>query len=268
MKTARGSLHIVVSIVIVVAIAGALGYLFMKNNLVGDTGIYSDPTSGKNAETDNRPETFCLPEEKLCFSNPDGWIVDINSRVAEISNVAADRGTVTSPREEGLELYVLSGIDGSDGWCEPGMQGRVYVEKIRKLDETWVANGDDGEHTTEHLYVVAYIEENREKTSYTPIIMLTKSKPMTTTGAKDGCSATLSYMFNAKNVSLATAENFNEAGDGATSLGMEFSTLRMHFGDGATGNDNQQKTLAEAKQLLETADYVQAFDILASAHYK
>lgn len=136
-----------------------------------------------------------MPQEKLCFSNSDGWIVSISSATTEFSgDLIIERGTVKSPADE-LTLFLEAGQVGIGASCMPGQSGKVYVTRVKKLDASWMTEGDTA---PSNLYTVAYVDVNQEGTSYTPVVELTKSKDMTTVGTKDGCAVVYRGVFRQK----------------------------------------------------------------------
>jgi hypothetical protein len=247
-----GSLHVVIVIALVLSLACALGFIFWQNFLRNDaTKTVADSTSKTVEEVVIRKKTACFNLEKLCFDYPDDWTASLS--VKTVNDITSDTVEVVS--ENGFKLRADTGIFGIGGTCIAEEAGNVEVIEAKRLGISYALPDDRGAYEAPDVYAAKVIYANKATTEFSASVLLTTDLDLTQAGEVNGCDATYASLFRTRYI--------NHDDNPSNKTLMSFSDTKVGIGSDAT-----KSTAADARRELESDDYKQAYEILASARYE
>ncbi len=256
MKLSKGSAVAVVSVVIVVAIIAALGWVLYSRYIVSDDTVQVTDDSTVTESTQNSG-TICDDQEKLCFDVDGSW----SDNVATYGNVLSVR--TLSSTNGAASLYVTTGIDGLGGICS-ATDTATTVEVVETVEtKAMVSTNDDSGDVA--LAAVKVILMNSDMT-YTPLLMLSSDAKLSQIGTYNGCDVGYGDVIIQNN--SADSDNTGATYDMTVGsfeglMGVSSSLTAIN----ATP-DVPMVTEDQARALLESDEYKATFDVLATAHYE
>ena len=257
MNVQRGDAMVMLVIVLAVALGGVVGWVaYDKMFNTQDTAEVADTPAKVAEETPEvaKLQEACAPYEKLCFEYPEGWKIDVGE--SELDGKKIDVMTVSSPTNE-VTLKLNSGISGMGGACFPEEYGKVYRVKNQA---TKLTGYTPDEWRSSDVRVMALVVSNLDETKFVIGVELTNSKELVNNEVSSACNAAFSALIDGKNA----AQYDGVAGKVIFSTGVGPTSAT----DDLLPPSKQYASLSEAKKALESEEWKQAFDILASAHYK
>lgn len=250
----NGSAHIIIIIGLVIALIGALGWIFFMNATNKELGSSTViRTQSKNDDTSPvKMFDACLQNEKLCFTYPSDWTHTPKQSTRNLGqgDFGIDQDKIQSASKN-VTISVETGIDGIGGTCDPEVNSSYFVTlESRELNVQ--VRHDDWEGFVGNLYAVRTVRFDADTSKYTPDTFLTHSKEIISSGKHAPCSTGYADIFPQR-------EQF-----------------RMLFG--TTSFVNVDSTVVPPVQSYDTYDmavtsatskeFNQAFEILASVRYE
>jgi hypothetical protein len=266
MRKSEGNvLAIVITIIVILAIAGALGLVAWKH--FNPDKKASVQTSSKPASSQQVVDTssYCLKEEKLCFTYPSTWSVDDQggSKGSQPGETVGDLVYVTAP-ESWLRLTMRTAIDGVGGTCGGSDDQSQNLETAFILDATPISgmtgfqNPNNKEGTTDQLYIAKLVNHDSASSPYIPYVYATNSvmytTPQTLKGLYGNC---LSDLVPGRN---AVVPDVSPVIHGDITVGMMY--------EGTSTKIPGSPNLDGAKAQFDSQPYKEAISILSSLHYQ
>ncbi len=259
-----GSAHAIVVIVLVVALLGALGFVFWQNFIVKNDKVNNENAAIIQKDTKdktNASKEYCHETAKLCFAYPSSWKLkeSTETREAPISEGSAEfkaytvkSASVSSSSGE-VTVYLDMGMGQLGGACNEAeyKEDSLEIVSVKKLAiETDIYEGLE-EYLTKQLYVVKTVTAIDGE--YTPATYVTNKKTLQNPGIIGYCNSMFSSVFTQKYNPIP--------GYGQ----MQLSTIALNTTRGEIQNFSS-RTAAINK--LNSSDFQQAYEIISSAHYK
>lgn len=257
MKKSRGSMQIIVAIIVVVAAIFGLTSVFYTNYVQQQAKSSETPI-----ESDGQG-IVCVDQEKLCFELARDWSSEKTTKdyPAKSSQLWKDNGnkpiysfaglTMRSPNGE-VVLHLDTGISQLGGGCpDPSQSFSVTATKKTVI----MAQNDTDANKMVDVYAVKALVQKQDNT-YVPIVILTDRAALSRVGEYNVCEAGYADVI-AQNNPISQQESFRMRIGSTVAL---LNSLPDPVENGLSRND----ALSE----LNSSSYNQAFDILASAHYK
>ena len=259
-KSQSGSAHVIIIAVLVVALVGALGWIFWQN-FVGEKPVPASSNDDKNITQAPQQSTSCVDTVNLCFKVPSSWTSEKTETTypGEGSQAWIDNGNKAMYTFHGLKLnsgdksvtvHVGTGIGQIGGICGQPDQEFITVQSRR----TQVSAPSREDNTDTSVYAVSGLVQKQDN-SYIPIVMLTNSQMLRKVGVYNICYAGYGDIFpqnepvadGLKNIRVSTTREILNSLPDPSETGM---------------------TKDEATALLKGTDYTQAFSVVASAYYQ
>lgn len=151
-----------------------------------------------------------------------------------------------------------TGITGIGGACFPEEQGQIHTLDARKT--ATLSTSQQILNQTEYIHAVKVIRANKERTEFSSEVSLTTTPTIVGIGERNMCKGSYYSMLPGRGVDM------RPQGGSANDHGLIYVSSLTQFG----GDDPVEKysSYEEARKVLESEPYQQAFDILASVHYK
>lgn len=281
-KSQNGSAHVVIIVCLVLALTGALGWIFWQNFISKDEASknitnYAECAADKNSKIqESYPEVCvtkdgksftnpdqkieedltvdaCTEHEKICFTYPQSWAYSEESKQFDggAGTVYRDENELVSADKK-IKLSISTGIGQLGGLCDPeNASGYVQTVETRTVKVSF--SNPDQNHTSD-LYAVKVIV-NTDTGRFVPGVLLSNSKILTKIGRHERCTTGYTDLFHQKN------------GSEGYSL-MLFSSLPFfNLGAESSAKEPAYDTYDEAKAALNSQALKEAFDIILSAHY-
>lgn len=251
-----GSTHVVVAGILVVALLGALGFIFYQNFIVKNTSKTANTSNAADTSTpaaSNTPvqpataKTACSEQEKLCFTYPVSWKATVGSTsktfAKDGSTIKQDNVTLT-PNNGDMTLFLTNTISQIGGSCDPASSTDNF-ETIESYKTALTVSG--GDYSTPEVYAIKAIIKSDTGRGYEAGVMLTNLKLVESVGNHGPC-----VMY----ASVIPAKNTSGYGD-------------MQFTNDKFGGDPPAYVASRSDALnkLNTTSYKEAFEILKSVHY-
>lgn len=254
---------IVLIVVLALALIGAVGYIVYDKIISKSepTTVTDNARDASQGAVENAKKEVCAAEEKMCFEYPSGWTasqetIDYPARDSSMAQglredqfTKLDKLTIAKQGSD-IKVSLSSGITGIGGSCSPGDQGSVDIISERKVGLTGYAD----DHNVDQVRAMALVAQRDGR--YLPMVGLATDKTLVGKKQADGCGAVYFGLVAGKNISLG----------GGSDAGLVSVSTHPMFG--STESPKSFATLDEAKAYLGSQDVKQAFDIIASAHYK
>jgi hypothetical protein len=253
-----GSAHVVIVVVLVVALLGALGFIFYQNFIAkkdASDSVATQPDSVTQATSEVTTTTavskkeYCTAIEKLCFNYPEDWSVSATQEIGTLDPTTPTMDQVQIKNKAGeTYLYMTTGISGIGGTCDPSENVDVTILETHTtgIQGDFLSSGMESV-TSSTAYAVEHVERT-EKTSsqYTVGMHILNSNDVIKPGTVNWCS--IGYgMFRGK----------TQDGD------VKFATS----GFGIESTTRTFSSYDDAVKFLNSDDAKTAYDILVSAHY-
>lgn len=282
-----GHIVIVIVLVIVVALLGALSWVFFQNFVGKDSQsnvasisnfdeCKSDPGSTiqesypeRCVTADGRAftnpdttayedSTYCTQAEKLCFDVPTGWTVSQVEREEDDTDPSnTDMLSVISP-DSSMLLHLTTGIDGLGGTCDPNDTPYTVVKSI----PTALTGYETNEFFMETAHVVQLVSNNIN--NYVSSLYLSVTKSLENAGdSLNTCNLMFSNVIPGK-----YSHPFDDTSDQAGNGSFTFFASQSPYGSGLSGDDPEFSTKSEAAAIFDTDVYKQATNILSSVRYQ
>lgn len=255
----------ILSIFLVAAI-GVIVYLTLfapKEEVKQNT--QNNQAKTEESEVAVKKVSYCAEHEKMCFEYPEDWTLSSTPWKYDIPNggpdAELDRVTLVA-RDKTVRLTLQSGISGIGGACFPEDAGKVSIVK-KKATTINDYKADNGNVPT--AYAMAIVRSNKEETEFTPVIGLTTLSALIDGTSKSACDVTYFGIVEGRNSLLSQGEGYKDYGGTQFVTGAALGQTADMEKEVAT---KTYGTFEEAKKALESESYKQAFDIIASAHYK
>jgi len=253
-KKSKIIINILVGLSLIIATA-TITYFAMElryNNKANQEDKVANTTTTETEVAEKEPEMkeFCAENEKICFEHPEDWQVKSEPAKGgyEPNKVDVDLVKLTSP-SGGVSIVLKTGITGLGGACLPENEGKLYVEEVSKTNISTKAD----EYNIGTASATSIVTSNRGGNQFTLQIGLSTNKAIINRTSTSACDGGYHGMIDGRNVKLFDSVS------GQSDVGV------IQF---ATEKSPAFSTLAEAKTALRDKEYQQAFDIIASAHYK
>ncbi len=253
-QSESGSVHLIITVVLVVTLLGALGFIFWQNVINADSNKKNDV-----AKTDQQSKTstspliqYCSGGEKLCFDYPGGW------SVSKLTSDSREKGytgddLVVQDVNSNVVLTLHSGIDGLGGACPEEDQAPTYILDSTKIPKM---TGFKSEYSLDTLQVARAIYKNYETGKYVAALYVTGEEDYTKAQTLSSCGIILSQFIPGRNALLSSEAN---AGHGAFEFG--------YTGSGRL-KSTEYDTVDAAKKAHTSPAYTQAALILSSLRYE
>lgn len=234
----------------VAIVAVAVGLWYAKTQpAVAPADSAQQSTEKKDAMLQR--QEACAPHEKLCFTYPKGWSVATSQKDGGDTLVVQDAGKT-------MQLTFESGLSGvGGGQCEPGEVDKVRVLRVQPT-KIKVDGAAAHEQATEYVNAVAMVQRDMQKNRYVLQLMLTTNQIATQPGEHDGCELRFAQFVGGRHAMTESRQP---------------GLISFVSGKGTRTSETQAAMVTfakpeEAEKALSLRTYSQAFDILASAHYK
>lgn len=213
--------------------------------------VHVTPSSTTKKVSTPLSEEMCAPHEKLCFMYPKGWTVTTEQKDGGDMLVVQDAGKTMQLAFDSA----LSGVGG--GQCEPGEADTVRVVRVQPT-RIKVSESAAHEQTTEYVNAVAMVQRDAQKNRYVLRLLLTANPRASQPGEHDGCELRFAQFVGGRHVMTESGQP---------------GLVSFVSGKGVRASDTQAAMVSfarpeEAEKALSLRTYSQAFDVLASAHYK
>lgn len=248
-KSETGSAHVIVIGVLIVALIGALGFIFWQN-------IINKPTQSTTATTTQSvspspsvaaSKSFCAPLEKLCFDYPSNWSVKTDD-ISDESGALAEQFTISDNQGKPW-LRLQTGMTGIGGAC--GGDDGSYT-KVLKTHTTGITESS----TKTAVYAVSFLQYNAGLTDtkkfWTVNMALNDSKASQNVGKIGLCDLGINI------ITGRNAKTPDASGVGAVGFGYYIGSA----------NADSYASEAEASAALTSDSASKAYAILQSAHYE
>lgn len=245
MKNESGSAHAIVIVALVLALIGALGWIFYQN-FVMDGKNEESVTSPVSDVTKNSAKTKeCLSIEKLCFDYPSDWSVEITTRPQGEGVPMSDLVTIKNPVGQAV-LSLDTGVSGVGGACDPATIDTTILNVIEVKKTAVTTEPRDG-NDTGVVYAVKAIYHDDAK-GYQPFMYLSSTRDKI--GEVKNCLPGLDALYSSRNVENSSVNFVNTSNK-----------------IGSDSSSDYLQTKDEAAALLDSNDYRLGFQILSSARY-
>jgi hypothetical protein len=245
-KGEQGSIHLVITILIAVALLAGVGYVAW-NAVSKHSQSSTTPVTASEAVI---TKSYCTPIEKICFDYPDGWQVALVTSHSPQSDGAVERVSIAN--KAGIkQLELTTGATGVGGTCGDdgaGSIARVLKTQPTKITGSYLANAETKDYFLPTVYAVSLISYNANDKTWTTRMELNNSKSIVPAGTIGYCDAGIG-MINGKNATVGDTK-----GD-------------IMFAEASTIEQKTYNTEAAAKAAVSSPDADQAYAILSSAHY-
>lgn len=244
----EGSAHIIVIVVLIVALMGALGYIFWQNVSQKKAGTIESNNHSSSAGADStkavvQTKSVQLAKEKLLLDIPAEWTANIPVVAADEFSPARDSGAINNDAGQPI-LYVTSGVGGLGGTCEENMKQILTIIESSKTSIT------ESESSRDVFAVKSYYFDPAK--GYAPFIFLSSSDQVNHSGTFKTCLPDLAALFVGRNVGGSVS-----IGTGGVISGNSTGFSMLNF----------KATKEQALNILNTADMKKAYTALRSAHY-
>lgn len=138
----KGDAHTVVIVLLVVALLGALGFVFWQSYIKKDTSADNDTTTTTAQQPAMRTATIGSPfNKKYAVEYPESWKFNIETKgpvPAEKTEydmkTTVETATFTSPSGDVQVQYVVSNAGGIGGMCQPEESPKLTEASFEKLN--------------------------------------------------------------------------------------------------------------------------------------
>lgn len=275
-----GSVHAVVMVFLVVALIGAVGFIFWQNFISNPNNNSSGQNNSQSQNQDEKQpvddetqdivdanlEEYCGEKEKVCFDYPEEWTV---SKDVPKGYSVADRVKLTSPDESVIVVFE-SGLGATGICCGQMPEGPLTVIAKQKLpDFGTIAKNPYLKGSQTNVAYMSEIVTTQVEAKYS-----NPSDPSTLKSVIKGYAPVALLHTAAKLAKVHTYQAIN----GGTELqerivgkykdqnGMTSFTLTAT--PQANGKLKTYKTLDDAKSALVSDYFEEAKQILLSARYQ
>jgi hypothetical protein len=246
----RGDAMVIVVILLAVALLGALGWIaydkFLCNSPAEPEVAQTSETPKEDADPKEKTKEFCAEHEKICFAVPTDWQSSIDSaHVNYVDGVETDE-VKFSYKDNTPAVYAQTGMTNLGGACESDeAMGRIHVVAKKRTAVDSKAN------KSSKAWAVSTVQESSDGKKFIPEIALTSKSEVIDNTEVGACTALFYINVMGKNIRY---------GD---TLGVVRVVTSSY-----EAKQEEFTSLAKAKEYLNTPTAKQAFDIIASAHYK
>lgn len=258
-----GSVHVVVTVALVLALLGALGFIFYQNFIVKKADSVNQTNQTKNDSTQQTgnnttpvktvsKKDFCTELEKLCFTYPEDWSVTAKAEMGTLSQTTPTMDQVQIKNKSGeTYLYISTGISGIGGTCDPAETAvnTIIETHTTSLSGDYLLHGLSDQFSST-AYAVKYVGPIKYGSgTYTAGMSIMAEKAVAAPGKVNGCS--FGYQMFA-----------SKAGNGS----VRFGTVGFMVSGETT--PRSFSSYDDAVKFLNTDDAKTAYDILVSVRYK
>lgn len=202
-------------------------------------------TSGTSFTRDIKTTEYCSKIEKLCLDLPSNWSVTQEQLNKFEDNRVGDSVTI-SRADSATAIELNSSIGGIGGFCvqEDLPNDYSYTIKSKKLDNS--TTDRRAKYDAANLYAVAAVSMNSSDRSkpYDINVYLSSDKEAVVLGKHPSCDTSFSVILSPRN---ATWDNM--------AVQMDENSIKTY------------SSLNAAKSALGTTPYLEAYQILTTAHY-
>lgn len=261
-KSEIGSAHVVIIGGLIVALIGALGFIFWQN-IINKPKMADTNTSASSPQPSKSPEvvlkTLCTPKEKICFDYPSNWSAQLAELDVDTGSVA--ERVVISDDSGKQWLRLRTGMSGLGGACgddgkSDGSYSKVLQTHTTAVTGSYLVSAYEGASNMESdtAYAVSRLDYSGIAKTWTIKMELNHAKASQTIATIGPCDATFYNILNGKNAAWSTTSK--EPG----------SVIFNYY----TGSDTAEKysTEAAAAAIIQSANGKKAYAILQSAHYQ
>lgn len=256
MAAKQSNMKIVAIVVLTLALLGAVGYIVYDKFFIADEAAPAKSNEANQIKDNPRQvaeKELCAPHEKMCIKYPETWTAKIEEEASTLAPVQTDRITLESG--DGVKVSLNSGVMGVGSVCMPETAGKLTVARQSETKLSGYSTEHGGKPT---VSVAAIVISNQEGTEFTPMIGLTNSAELIDGTSDSACAAGIFGLIEGK--IKFVGEGMPESFGGVS--------LKTGGSFGASSPEKSYPSLEEAKKVLESPSYKQAFDIIASAYYK
>lgn len=261
-KAELGSAHVILVSGLIVALIGALGFIFWQNiiNKPKTADIHSSAMSPQPSKSPAVAlKTLCTPKEKICFDYPSNWSADLteldvdNTSVAERVLVSDDSGKQWLKLETGMSG--LGGACGGDG-SEDGSYVKILQTHTTAITGSYLVGTYTGASSRESdtAYAVGSLSYNGTAKNWTVDMELNNAKVVENVGKISPCSDAFYYILKGKNAAWSSSSK-------------EPGAVVFKYNTGSSKTETYA-TEADASAVLQSANGKKAYAILQSAHYE
>ncbi len=258
-KQQTGSAHVIITVVLAVALLGALGFIFYQNFIAKKSQVATGTASSTSAQTLDQASTaqvtptqltdFCTKNEKVCFQyNSSNWsLVDSSGKLSfPLDNTDMQDRIVLNSKDSSVKLVFLNAISGLGGACD-GSIAKDSLETVTAY-KTNLAIGQTTDYMGEAVYAIKAVNYDGNG-GYYPVMGLTNTLSYEAIGQHGPCIMYPSLVQTKSNYSL----QFSNIGFDETTA----STRPAKF-----------STRADAAAKLNSDTYNQAYEILKTVKVK
>lgn len=246
--------------VVVVTLLSVVGYVVWRQQ--------SSPSSAPSkprqelspqaaAADDSLKRRVCMKHERLCVRYPASWSVRVTevalSRDTSGAVIVGD--SVELRAADGRTVRLLSSLGRATEQCVPGSSAEVQVLKRRAVK---LIEADEPAANTPIIYAISKVQQTTpdQTANYEPAIGLTDDQQLTQASPVDDCAAKRFGVLKGKHT------------PGNIAVAINTSTALLNPDGASSRQPEAYSTARRAKEVLEQPSYRQAFEIIASAHYK
>lgn len=272
-KPSKSNKKLIISLVVVIVIL-VITSVTLAVLLLGQTAITPNDTKSvasvdESSTNNDKQKKVCAIFEKLCLAVPENWQTEVKqgkypavgSAMAEgkTADELADVDTVTITSPDGeLTVYLQTGISGVGGRCDIESAGKTYVIKDKPTSLSGYA--DSATNKQDRAHALAIITTSDGQTGFSPSITLTANDNLIGKTEEHYCASVFADLLNDRNVILSQGTNL-------TNRGLLSLSTTSRYSESATISPLSFSSLDEAKRALDSQNFQEALEIVASAHY-
>lgn len=138
----KGSALVILTIILVIAIVAALGFVVWQNITKKDSTSFQEPSNNNTAEPVVKSKTAQIDPTfpaKLSWTYPENWTIKSEgSGPKNPSDTVTQKFTLTSPNNKYEVIYYVGINGGLGGTCEPGGDALKLVQRtaVPNFDKT------------------------------------------------------------------------------------------------------------------------------------
>lgn len=259
-KSETGSAHVVIIAGLIIALIGALGFIFYQN-IINKPKMADTNTGTTSPRPSSSPEvamkTLCTPKEKICFDYPSNWSAKLTELDADTHSVAERVIISDDSGKQWLKLQTgMSGLGGACGGDDDGSYSKVLRTHTTAVTGSYLVGSYEGasDKVADTAYAVNLLDYSGTAKNWIIRMELNNAKAVQNVGKIDACAATFYSILNGKNAAWNSSSK--EPGSVVFSYNTGSATIEKY------------PTEAAATAVLQSANGKKAYAILQSAYYQ
>ena len=262
-------ISLVVVVVILVITSVTLAVLLLGRTAITPKDSKSVASTEESSTGDPKQKEVCATFEKLCLDVPENWQTDVKQGKYPAVGSAMSEGktadeladvdtvTITSPDGE-LTISLQTGISGVGGRCDIESAGKTYI--IKDKPTSLLGYADSATNKQDRAHALAIIISSDGQTKFSPAVILTTSSDLIGKSEEHYCASVFADLLDDRNINLSNNSSF-------VNRGLLSLSTTSRYSESATISPLSFSSLDEAKRALDSQNFQEALEIIASAHY-